>query len=190
MKKIVVTLMLSLFCLMVQGQAHMKFMGIPLTGHVDLFTQKLKAKGLTCDVAKTKVAPSGTKYYKGVFMGEDAEFMIMFNSKDKTVFSVVVDIEYSTLESVKSQFVDIADKLKEKYPDAAIGLSKNDDGDVDGVKFSIPDKEKKNLMGLIIQTTILPDGVHEKYYRISLSYCDVANFNKNEKFRVDIYKCL
>ena len=55
MKKIVVTLMLSLFCLMVQGQAHMKFMGIPLTGHVDLFTQKLKAKGLTCDFTDSNV---------------------------------------------------------------------------------------------------------------------------------------
>lgn len=185
MKKIVFTLMLSLFCLMVQGQAHMKFMGIPLTGHVDLFTQKLKAKGLTCDVAKTKVAPSGTKYYKGVFMGEDAEFMIMFNSKDKTVFSVVVDIEYSTLESVKSQFVDIAAQLKEKYPDAVLGLSKNSDGDANGIQFRIFDKEKKNLMGLIIQTTILPDGIHEKYYHINLSYCDVANFNKNEKNNYD-----
>ncbi len=185
MKKILVTLMLSLFCLMVQGQAHMKFMGIPLTGNVDLFTQKLKAKGLTCDVAKTKASPSGTKFYKGVFMGEDAEFMIMFNSKDKTVFGVEVYIEYSTKESVKEQIVNIFHQLKEKYPDAAIGLSKNDDGDVDGIKFSIPDKEKKNLMGLILQKTITPDGIHERNYRISLLYCDVANFTKSEKRNYD-----
>lgn len=75
--------MLSLFCMIVQGQTHMKFMGIPLNGNVELFTQKLKAKGLTCDVAKTKASPSGVKIYKGLFMGEDSEFMIFFNPKDK-----------------------------------------------------------------------------------------------------------
>lgn len=185
MKKIIVTLMLSLFCVMVQGQAHMKFMGIPLTGNVDLFTQKLKAKGLTCDVAKTNAAPAGMKYYKGVFMGEDADFMIMFNPKDKTVFGVDVYIEYSTLESVKSRFAEIADQLMEKYPDAVVKLQKNSDGDADGLQFRIPDKEKNNMMGLIIQSTILPDGIHERYYRISLLYCDVANFNKNEKNNYD-----
>ena len=107
MKKTIVTLLLSLFCMIVQGQTHMKFMGIPLNGNVELFTQKLKAKGLTCDVAKTKASPSGVKIYKGVFMGEDSEFMICFNPKDKNVFAVEVSINYPSLDLAKIPFTNI-----------------------------------------------------------------------------------
>lgn len=185
MKKIIVTLMLSLFCVMVQGQAHMKFMGIPLTGNVDLFTQKLKAKGLTCDVAKTKAAPAGTKIYKGLFMGEDSDFFIFFNPKDKTVFAVEVYMEYSTLESVKSPFANIADQLMEKYPNAVVDVFKNSAGAADGVQFCVPGQEENKFMGLIIQKIVKPDGILKTNYRISLFYCDVANLNKSEKKNYD-----
>ena len=180
MKKMIVTLMLSLFCMIVQGQTHMKFMGIPLNGNVELFTQKLKAKGLTCDVAKTKASPSGVKIYKGLFMGEDSEFMIFFNPKDKNVFAAEVSMEFSSLELAKTPFANILEQLKEKYSKAIVDVMNDSDGKEEGFQFYVPDAEEKKMLGLIMQKLIKPDGVFQRKYLISLFYCDVENFKKSE----------
>lgn len=50
MKKLILTLIIILtgtFC--VQAQEHLKFMGIPLTGNINSFQTKLKAKGFEVD---------------------------------------------------------------------------------------------------------------------------------------------
>lgn len=185
MKKTIVTLLLFLCCMIVQGQAHMKFMGIPLNGNVELFTQKLKAKGLTCDVAKTKVSPSGVKIYKGLFMGEDSEFMILFNPKDKNVFAVEVSMDYSSLELAKTPFDNISKQLKKKYPKAVANILKDSDGEPEGFQFYVPDAEEKKLLGIIFQKMIFPKGVLNKKYSISLFYCDVENYKKSENKNYD-----
>nr|DAI31137.1 MAG TPA: hypothetical protein [Caudoviricetes sp.] len=185
MKKTIVTLLLSLFCMIVQGQTHMKFMGIPLNGNVELFTQKLKAKGLTCDVAKTKASPSGVKIYKGLFMGEDSEFMVFFNPKDKNVFAVEVSMDYSSLELAKTPFANILKQLKEKYSKAVVDVLKNSDGDPEGFQFYVPDAEEKKMLGIIMQKLIRPDGILQRKYLISLFYGDVENFKKSENKNYD-----
>lgn len=185
MKKIIVTLMLSLFCMIVQGQTHMKFMGIPMNGSVELFTQKLKAKGLTCDVAKTKASPSGVKIYKGLFMGEDSEFMIFFNPKDKNVFAVEVSMDYSSLELAETPFTNIFNQLKEKYSKAVVTVLKDSDGDPEGFQFYVPDAEEKKMLGLIIYKLRKPDGLLQREYTISLLYSDVDNFKKSENKNYD-----
>ena len=185
MKKTIVTLLLYLFCMIVQGQTHMKFMGIPLNGNVELFTQKLKAKGLTCDVAKTKASPSGMKIYKGVFMGEDSEFMICFNPKDKNVFAVEVSINYPSLDLAKIPFTNILNQLKEKYSKAVVTVLKDGDGKAEGFQFYVPDEEEKELLGLIIYKLRTPDGFLQREYTISLFYGDIDNFQKSENKNYD-----
>ena len=185
MKKTIVTLMLSLFCMIVQEQTHMKFMGIPLNGNVELFMQKLKAKGLTCDVAKTKASPSGVKIYKGLFMGEDSEFMIFFNPKDKNVFAVEVSPDYSSLELAKTLFANILKQLKEKYSKAVVDVLKDSDGNAEGFQFYVSDAEEKKMLGIIMQKLIRPDGILQRKYLISLFYGDVENFKKSENKNYD-----
>lgn len=185
MKKTIVTLMLSLFCMIVQGQTHMKFMGIPMNGSVELFTQKLKAKGLTCDVAKTKASPSGVKIYKGLFMGEDSEFMIFFNPKDKNVFAVEVSMDYSSLDLVTIPFENIFKQLKEKYSKAVVTVLKDSNGKAEGFQFYVPDAEEKKLLGLITYKLRKPDGLLQREYTISLFYGDVENFKKSENKNYD-----
>lgn len=185
MKKTIVTLMLSLFCMIVQGQTHMKFMGIPLNGNVELFTQKLKAKGLTCDVAKTKESPSGVKIYKGLFMGEDSEFMILVNPKDKNVFAVEVSMDYSSLELAKTPFTNIFNQLKEKYSKAVVTVLRDSDEKAEGFQFYVPDAEEKKLLGLITYKLRKPDGLLQREYTISLFYGDVENFKKSENKNYD-----
>lgn len=185
MKKTIVILLLSLFCMIVQGQTHMKFMGISLNGNVELFTQKLKAKGLTCDVAKTKASPSGMKIYKGLFMGEDSEFMILFNPKDKNVFAVEVSMDYSSLDLVTIPFENIFKQLKEKYSKAVVTVLKDNNEKAEGFQFYVPDAEEKKLLGLITYKLRKPDGLLQREYTISLFYGDVENFKKSENKNYD-----
>lgn len=185
MKKTIVTLLLFLCCMIVQGQAHMKFMGIPLNGNVELFTQKLKAKGLTCDVAKTKASPSGMKIYKGVFMGEDSEFMILFNPKDKNVFAVEESMDYSSLDLVTLPFENIFKQLKEKYSKAVVTVLKDSNGKAEGFQFYVPDAEEKKMLGIITYKLRKPDGLLQSEYTISLLYGDVENFQQSENKNYD-----
>lgn len=185
MKKTIVTLLLSLFCMIVQGQTHMKFMGIPLNGNVELFTQKLKAKGLTCDVAKTKASPSGVKIYKGLFMGEDSEFMIFFNPKDKNVFAVEVSMDYSSYELAITPLANISKQLKKKYPNSVVDILEKSDGNAEGFQFYIPDEKETKMLGIIFLKMIIPKGVLNKKYSISLFYGDAENYLKSENKNYD-----
>ena len=49
MKKLILLFLSVIVCVTMQGQTHMKFMGIPLDGTVESFSQKLKAKGINYD---------------------------------------------------------------------------------------------------------------------------------------------
>lgn len=159
----------------------MKFMGIPLNGSVEMFTQKLKAKGVIYDVEKSKLAPSGAKIYEGPFMGQNSEFMVLFNTKDRNVFSVEVTMEYSSFDVVYSFFEKILKQLEEKYPKAVVSVMKDSDGDPEGFQFSIPDEGETKVLGFIFQKLVKPDGYMNNKYGISLLYTDVANFQKSEE---------
>ena len=181
MKKTIILFLFSMFCMIVQGQTHMKFMGIPLNGSVEMFTQKLKAKGVICNVGKSKLAPSGAKICDGPFMGQNSEFMVFFNTKDRNVFSVLVTMEYSSLDLAYVMFERISNQLKEKYPNAVVGVMDDSDGAPEGLKFSIPDERETKVLGFIFQKLVKPDGYMTNKYGISLLYSDVANFQKSEE---------
>ena len=61
-------------CLPVQAE-HLKFMGIPLTGTITQFQQKLTAKGVTHDKKASATAPIGTRIFSGKFAGAKAEII-------------------------------------------------------------------------------------------------------------------
>ena len=81
MKKFLLVLLSVFMCTSIYGQAHMKFMGIPLNGTIEQFSQKLKIKGITYDAIASKKLSPGAKLYNGTFMGEHAQFVVMFNAK-------------------------------------------------------------------------------------------------------------
>lgn len=83
MKKLILLFLSVIVCVTMQGQTHMKFMGIPLDGTVESFSQKLKAKGINYDAVASKKLSPGAKLYRGTFMGEKAQFVVMFNAKNR-----------------------------------------------------------------------------------------------------------
>ena len=181
MKKIISVLFALFLCMAASAQQHLKFMGIPLDGTVDNFTLKLKAKGVTYDAAKSKGLSPGAKFYRGTFMGEKACFVVMFNAKSRLVYGVGVEMSYSSLALAKTPFMDIADKLHNKYPTAVYDrIDKDGSSDALGVSFTIPEENSTEPLGIIMQSLKRPDGILSIDWGINLIYTDVKNYKKHE----------
>ena len=179
MKKIISVLCALFLCMVVSAQQHMKFMGIPLDGTIDNFALKLKAKGVAYDAAESKAADAGTRIFYGKFMGENARFIVFYNYKSKIVFSAAVELNYPTVESAHTPFVNLNDQLRQKYPDATCKEYTGPDGDADGLAFDIFDETGDNRIGFILQTLNIPSSGYG--ISICLTYTDMDNLDKSEK---------
>lgn len=180
MKKIISVLFALFICLSISAQEHMKFMGIPLDGTIDNFALKLKTKGITCDVVKSKALGPGCKFYNGTFMGEKATFMVFFNAKSRVVFGVSVELSYSSPELALIPFANIFKQLIKKYPKAVYEKIKDSEGDTNGVTFHIPDEAEEKRIGAIIQTLNISQSYLKENCTINLTYTDVDNVLKSE----------
>ena len=180
MKKIISVLFALCICLSLSAQEHMKFMGIPIDGTIDNFTLKLKAKGVEYNAEKSKALPPGGRIFSGTFMGDKATFIVFYNVKSKNVYSVGVALSYPNVEYAHPPFMNIAEQLQDKYPHATSEVSKDSDGDVEGLAFNIPDKSGKKKIGDIFQTLSVSDSYQNGGCTILLTYTDVENFQKSE----------
>lgn len=179
MKKIISVFFVLCLCMAANAQQHMKFMGIPLDGTIDDFSMKLKVKGVTYDAAESKAAGKGIRKFCGTFMGEKATFTVFYNYKSKIVFSAAVELNYPTVESAHTPFVNLTDQLQQKYPDATCKEYTGPDGDVDGLAMEIFDETGENMIGFILQTLKLPSSGYG--ISIYLTYADSDNLEKSEK---------
>ena len=178
MKKIISVFFVLFLCMAASAQQHLKFMGIPLDGTVDNFALKLKAKGVTYDAAESKAADAGTRIFYGKFMGEKARFIVFYNYKSKIVFSAAVELNYPTVESAHTPFVNLNDQLQQKYPDATCKEYTGPDGKTDGLAYDIFDETGDNRIGFILQTLKAPSSGYG--ISIYLTYTDSDNFMKSE----------
>ena len=183
MKKIISILFALCVCLLISAQEHMKFMGIPLDGTIENFALKLKAKGVTYDAAESKSADAGTRIFHGKFMGEKARFVVFYNYKSKIVFSTAVELNYPTVESAHTPFVNLNDQLQQKYPDATCKEYKGPDGKTDGLAYDIFDETGENRIGFILQTLKAPSSGYG--ISIYLTYTDTDNLMKSDEILSD-----
>ena len=162
MKKIISILFALCLCMAASAQQHMK----------------LKARGVTHDIEKSKSAGPGGRIFTGTFLGEKATIIVFYNNKSKIVFGAAVELPYQDLESAHLPFVNIYDQLHQKYPDAACEESKGPDGGVNGMAYNIFDKTGTKRIGFILQSLSVPsygDGCS-----VCLTYTDIDNFTKSE----------
>lgn len=178
MKKIISVFFALCLCMVASAQQHLKFMGIPLDGTVDNFALKLKAKGVTYDAAKSKTAGPGNRVFNGTFVGEDAEIVVFYNNKSKIVYGAAVELQYSTVETAHTPFVNLTEQLQQKYHNAKYRANRDSDGDANGVAFDIPDKTGTKRIGVILQTLNVSDSGYG--CSIWLMYTDIDNFQKND----------
>lgn len=85
MKNLLVSLILCCFAICGYAQEHLSFKGIPITGSLTSFSEKLKAKGFT-QVHSTR----NSRIFEGLFTGRQVTVGAAASDNGQDVFSVVV----------------------------------------------------------------------------------------------------
>ena len=173
MKKIlsiVVVFMLTLGA-MAQTQ-HLKFMGIPLTGTISAFHQKLVAKGLKHDVEGSQNIGPGTRKFTGTFYGKNANIYVKYNPTTKIVYGAYAVITYYSEDSMKSGYAELKSALSEKYPNAY-----EYEGEFDGYDY-ISYYVNGGCIDLYCSKY---DETYPTQYWLYIDYRDAINSEKNDK---------
>ena len=97
--------------LCVLSQGHMKFMGIPIDGNVNIFCDGLKSKGFIRDVGDVENAYC----FVGKFYGEDASIQVDYTYDTHIVYSVSVYIVKHSALSLYPIQRDFLKAVEDKY---------------------------------------------------------------------------
>lgn len=92
---------------------HLTFKGIPIDGSVESFAAKLKQDGYT----EKYISDNGAIVLKGQFANEDCEIYLLPTPQTKTIWKVgvIIDTEYTSWISIKTDFNEFKDLLIKKY---------------------------------------------------------------------------
>ena len=148
MKKLIFTLCCLILAItsFAQSNAHIKFMGIPLTGTITQFQAKLATKGCTYNKVGSSSIPNGTRAFNGTFVGKKVDIYVYYDIKTKTVYRTKAVISGVSEDLVLQEYSRIKDLLSQKYgsdsDDMYVGtqggkesvsfISANDEGDING----------------------------------------------------------
>ena len=184
MKKLILTLIIILtgtFC--VQAQEHLKFMGIPLTGNINSFQTKLKAKGFEVDKQINKYAPVGTRIFKGLFAGENAQISVFYNRKHKRVYRAISIFNVTDQYFFDQKKYELANMLRQKYSSMYIDAGEN------GLSIYVTNNLGTTNLGHIDLFDRTEDPNLSNYftttYCIHVDYWDTTNSDKNEDDRME-----
>lgn len=187
MKKI---LTIILFFVAVSASAqHLKFMGIPLDGSIDMFQSKLLAKGLTFNKELTsQFNLPDVRVYEGIFCGYQAGFSAYFDTKTKVVCGCKVIITDSDLKLIKLRYNKIAEMLKDKYQWAYFTEGKKNGYDAFSMTV-LKDGEsncdlEKSLGCINLYISEYPSS-YMTLYTLEIEYNDRINFQKHESSTID-----
>ena len=128
MKKLLLTILFCFVVVISYGQnKHLTIMGIPITGSITTFQQKLLAKNYRLDTKENKQLPVGERAFKGRFSGHDCTLKAYYFPDDKIVYKVRVSIDFVYESSADNAYKEIKRNLlrKYKYADTKTGRSSN-----------------------------------------------------------------
>lgn len=151
---------------------HLTFMGIPITGTIDQFSAKLRAKGIRYDYKVSARLDKGTRGFYGTFMGETNRFItVQFNPYTKVVYEVTVFLNHCDYDQAWNKYIRIYPQLVNKYQNQLL-CGKEYDGD-DKEKYAYFFLENGN-----ISLSIYYDEEEYDYYNV-ISYTDLINYRKD-----------
>lgn len=106
MRRFLFFLALSFASLSISAQEHLSFKGIPITGSINEFCQKLRSKGFT------SIGRDGNvHFFSGDFTGRNATVGVTATDDNKNVFAVVVCFdssgEWNTLVNTYDYYKDL-----------------------------------------------------------------------------------
>ena len=111
MKKFFLILVFLMFNLSTYAQSHIEFKGIPLTGHIDGFMQKMQNEGFLLVEKYDK----SVVWYKGKFAGLDADIVVFTTPSTQTVYEVCVCSEHDSWYDLKKSYFDYKKMYENKY---------------------------------------------------------------------------
>lgn len=168
-------------CLPVQAE-HLKFMGIPLTGTITQFQQKLAAKGVTHDKKASATVPVGTRFFSGTFAGSKAEIVVWYDADTKIVYGAKAVFDCYSTSSRDLQYNDIKNMLSAKYSEELYGTDYENGHE--NYKISIIDDEG-NTIGVISLYCSQGEFPYDEIYFVQVEYLDALNYIKNQNSKMN-----
>jgi hypothetical protein len=187
MKKLLFTLCCMIFAIasFAQSNAHIKFMGIPLTGTIAQFQAKLVAKGCTYNKVASASISNGTRAFKGTFVGNKVDIYVYYDTNTKIVYRTKAVVSGVSEDIAEQEYFKVKNLLSQKYgsdsenmytkdgKESVSFISANDEGEINGSidLFIIQDEES---------------WIRAPYnYNLHIDYNDRINTNKHANQQLD-----
>ena len=184
MKKSIILLIVSILFISISAQAeHLKFMGIPLTGTITQFQQKLAAKGVTYDKRDSETASIGTRVFNGNFAGSKAKIVVWYDADTKIVYGAKAIYECNTASSRDNKYDELKSMLSSKYAE-----ERSETEYKDGLeKFSIDvtDDSGYLFVGVITLYRTQAEFPYDDTFFVHVEYMDLENYNKNRDSKMN-----
>lgn len=199
MRKII----LSFCCLLIsltaiaQTNAHLKFMGIPITGNITQFQTKLVSKGCSFDKQVSASLSAGIRAFKGTFAGNKVDIYAYYDTQTKIVYRVKAVISGVSEDIAEQKYGEYKSLLSKKYgndnmitstedrKEAASFVSLKDTSvEVDWGNNSLSDVANGTIDLFITQDE--ETWVRAPYnYNVHIDYKDIQNISKHETQKLD-----
>ncbi|MCI6861870.1 MAG: hypothetical protein MR860_07770 [Prevotella sp.] len=167
-------LMLTITC---QAQ-HMKFMGIPIDGTINQFTQKLSTKGIKVHPNNARDSGIANREFYGQFMNKQAIIWVWFNPKTKIVYEVKVVLYGKNGDETQKMYDKVSEVIKNKYNVQSTGTGELSDG-TDSYYYIIQNDSEK-IIGWV---SLAREQDYDDW--LSIFYTDAVNYKKNEASKYD-----
>ena len=176
--------LIILFCLMAivsfSQTKHLTVLGIPITGNIATFQQKLIAKKFRLDAKENKQLPVGERSFKGRYSGHDCTLKAYYFPDDKIVYKVRVSIDFIYESRADNAYKEIKRNLLRKYKNSDTRI-KSTDGH-ESLHALIIDNDD-DMLGFIDLIVFEGDDTYES--ELVIGYTDMDGFAKEEKKHTD-----
>lgn len=173
-----------LFCFMVvfsYGQTkHLTIMGIPITGSITTFQNKLLAKNYRLNTQENKSLPVGQREFKGRFSGHECSLRTYYFPDDKMVYKVRVVIDFLSASNADYAYKEIKRNLLRKYKNASTKTGSRDGHE--SISAMIIDDDD-DILGFVDMIVFEGDDTCEKF--LVVGYTDMDGSAKEEKKHTD-----
>ena len=173
---IVVIFTLAMTTSFAQGEQHLKFMGIPITGTINQFQSKLASKGITVDQSVNKYIGVGGRAFKGVFAGKKAQIYVYYDETTKIVYRAKAVIDSYDEDTSDNDYYHFVDLLTTKYPDVEVETGEHDG--YESTTLYVPNNSTGNYQYLGSIDVFRSEDYSA--YSLYIDYTDTGNYIKHE----------
>ena len=182
MKKITLTLLFCLITILASSQTkHLTVLGIPITGSITTFQQKLFSKKFRLDAKENKQLPIGERAFKGRFSGHECSLKAYYFPDDKIVYKVRVSIDFTYESSADNAYKEIKRNLLRIYKCADTKTGRSSNGH-ESLSALIIDEEDDILGNIVL---FVFDNVDPYESELVVGYEDTDGLIKAEKKHTD-----